>query len=79
MKQMVRIVSPKGWMGHPKGTLVDLNGDFAEGLVQRKVAEKVDPKEEAKETKNPAPKGEVKKEVENPPKDKMVQGAEKTK
>lgn len=78
MKQMVRIVSKRGWMGHPKGTLVDLNGDFAEGLVQRKVAVKVDP-EEAKKATKPSPKKASEKEVDEAPKDKMVRGATKTK
>jgi len=64
---MVKIVSPNGWMGHPKGSVVDLDADFADKLVDRKVAVKKDKK-----------KADPKKEIKKAPKDKMVR-SKKTK
>ena len=37
---IVKIVSPDGWMGHPKGSVVNLSTGKAVELVSRKVAEK---------------------------------------
>ena len=47
----VIIIDPKGWLGHPKGSVVDVNDPKAADLTSRKVAKKK-VKEVAKPAKN---------------------------
>ena len=73
MVTYLKVKTSSEWMGHPKGSILDLNVVTASQLIERGTAVMADSENGSeKADKDTESKGTIGKDLESPPKDKML-------